>query len=737
MAADGDTGFRSLADRFPALRKLGQRYRVIPYIQQFTQSECGLASLAMVLNYMGRPTSMEEVRQVLPADRAGVSAMALLDAGRLFGLRGRGVAIDVDDLEFLEPGAILHWDLNHFVVFERYRDGVLTLVDPGLGRRTLPRAQVERSLSGVAILFEPSESFSTEAGRVRDPWVHLRRLALASGVFGRVAITSLLIQLLALAVPAFTTVMVDRILPRGDRQLFTLFVGGMSLFVVFTFATEFVREYLLLYLRARLNIGLQLEFMDRLIRLPYSFFQVRASGDLLQRLESATTIQRILSSNVITSVIDGVLILLYLLILVWVNTTAGLLVLGLGLLQVACLAVTLRARKRLVDEELQVQTKAAGFAAELLFGIETLKAMGGEQRALQHWSRQFIEGLNAEIKRGRFEAVSDSVLSALRFGAPFVVLAYGASLVLDGTLSLGMMLGVYALALGFLTPLASLLNTGAQLQYVLSHVERLNDVFNAEPEQDITQVKPAPKLTGGVELEAVSFRYGPLSPDVVRSVSVRVDPGQFIAIVGKSGSGKSTLASLLMGLNLPSSGTVRFDGVNLQELDLVSVRQQCGVVTQRPYLFQQTLRSNITGGDPSIPLDQVIHAAKLACIHDDVMESPLGYAMLLSEGGSSMSGGQAQRIALARALLRGPALLLLDEATSALDSVTERAVQDNLTALRCTRIVIAHRLSTVRAADRILVMDEGQIVEQGSHDELLDLGGVYATLVSAQLAAED
>jgi len=369
----------------------------------------------------------------------------------------------------------------------------------------------------------------------------------------------------------------------------------------------------------------------------------------------------------------------------------------------------------------------------MLAGIETLKAGGLEGRAVEQWSHLFVDELNVALKRGRLNALVEAAMTALRIGSPLLVMWFGGLQVLNGSLSVGTMLALNALASGFLSPIATLISTALQLQLLRSYIERLEDVLQAPPEQDKHRMSRAPGLTGAIELDNVSFSYGPLVAGGVHQVSVHIAPGQKVAIVGRSGAGKSTLAKLLLGLYQPSSGRVLYDGLDLAGLDLHSVRQQCGTVTQRSYLFGTSIRENITLQDPTISLPQVVEAAQLAGIHEDIIAMPMGYETLLLDGGGSLSGGQRQRVALARALVHRPAILLLDEATSALDAITEAQVHQHLAALRCTRIVIAHRLNTIRDADLILVLEDGAIVERGAHAALLAQRGHYAALVQSQM----
>ncbi|WP_437672786.1 peptidase domain-containing ABC transporter [Sorangium sp. So ce131] len=724
---------RSLLLRFPAIRHLGadRLLRRIPALRQLSATECGAVCLAMVLGYHGRRVRLDEVREVVGVGRDGTTARDLVRAARSFGLLARGVRIDVDDLGSLEPATILHWQFNHFVVFDRVRDGHVEIVDPGAGRRRVRMEEFRRSFTGIAIHLSPREDFQRGGSRELTA-LRCSQVLLADPASTRILVTTVMLQLLGLSVPAVTGTLVDRVVPRSDHHLFVVLGVGVAGIVGFHFAASLVRSHLLLHLRSRLDARMALTFFAHLMDLPYAFFQQRSVGDLAMRINSIGLIREILSSATLSTLVDGGFAAASIAVLLVAHPAMGALTIALCACQCVVFLASRSRQRELLGEDLEKQSRAQACQVEVLSSMQTLKAMGCEDRAEEQWSHLYVDVLNATLARGRVSALADALSGTLRLAAPLVLLGYGVWAVLHGELSLGAMLALCALAAGVLGPAAGLVGVATQLQMLTLFAERLADVLEAPREQGESR-PPAGALKGRVELDGVSFRYGAHAPWVVQDVSVAIEPGMFVAIVGPSGSGKSTLARLLLGLHAPTAGVVRYDGIDLERLDRRSVRRQIGLVPQEAHLFAGSIRSNIALAAPDASLGAVRRAAEIACIDGEIAALPMGYETLLADGGAGLSGGQRQRVALARALVRDPAVLLLDEATSALDAATEAQVKARLSSFGRTRIVIAHRLSTISEADLILVMENGRLVEQGRHAELLSREGAYARLVRAQL----
>ncbi len=710
--------------------------RRIPVIHQVELADCGAACLAMALAYHGRHVPLQEVRELTGTGRDGVDAGRLVDAAHHYGLDARGVRADLGELAQLPPGSMLHWEFSHFVTLERVRSDGIDVVDPAVGRVRVPMSRVRAAYTGVAIAIEPTDRLTPQPRGSKQTLRYLRPILRQTRATRRILVTSGLLRVTALAVPGLTAVVVNRVVPGDDAGLLAVVALAVTAVLAYQFLASFLRAHLLLCLRTTLDRELTVGFVNHLVALPYGFFLSRSAGDLLMRLRSNSTVRELLTTGAISTILDGSFVLLYLVLLLALSPVMGALAVVLGLAQVGVLLAARRRNRVLMAESLHTEARSQSYVYQVLAGIETLKAAGAERRAVDHWSNLFVDELDVAARRGRLAALVDAALAALRLGSPLALLLLGTVQVLDGDLRLGTMLALVSLAIGFLEPLAALVTTGLELQVLGSHLDRINDVLDTPPEQAGRPVRPAPPLTGRVVADGLSFRYQPLGPRVVEKVSLTIEAGSTVAIVGGSGSGKSTLAHLLLGLYESEAGTIRYDGVDLATLEVGSVRRQVGIVTQNSYVFGSTIRDNIALTDPALPADALERAARLACIHADIVAMPMGYDTMLIDAGASLSGGQRQRIALARALATEPRILVLDEATSALDAITERAVLANLRGLRCTTIVIAHRLSTIAGSDTIAVMDAGRLVELGSHDDLLAAGGTYSRLVRAQVTPE-
>lgn len=713
------------------------RQRRVPVLNQMSMVECGAASLAMVMSYYGRKTTVSEVREFCGVGRDGLTALNIVKAARNYGMRVRALSLKDNDFRFVTLPAIVHWEFNHFLVVERWTPKHVDLVDPALGRRRVTAEEFDASFTGVVIMLEPGVNFNRNSALAQ---VNLRSYAMnyvkqAPAALLQILGASLLLQLFGLALPLLTAMVVDTIIPFGMRDALMLLSIGLLILLLAQLVTTLLRASVLLYLQTRVDTSMMLGFFEQLLALPQRFFLQRSSGDLLSRMSSNQVIRDTISNQLVSTVLDGSFVLVYLLILLSASPSFALLVVALGLIQAVLLIPTRRLVRDLAKRELVAQGKSQGYIAEALAGISTLKAAGAEQRALQQWSNLFYDQMNVSVRRSYVASLIDTAMSALRVFSPVILLLVGTGEVLNGSLPLGTMLALNVLAVSFLTPVSSLVTSGQKLQLVHSHLERIADVMEAEPEQDLRCVQQPPRLSGHIRLEHVHFQYDPNSPPVLRDISLTIWPRQKIAIVGKSGSGKSTLGNLLLGLYLPTKGQIFYDALPLHTLNYQAVRSQFGVVMQNSTIFSGSIRQNIALNHPEMTMDQVISAAQAAAIHDDIMQMPMEYETFVSEGGSGLSGGQRQRIALARALASTPVILLLDEATSAMDVITEQVVERNLRALACTQIIIAHRLSTIRNADLILVLDQGTIVEGGTHQELLRRNGYYARLIQSQLAS--
>lgn len=701
---------------------------------QSGMSDCGAACLAMILDYYGAPRTVNDVADDLAVGRDGTTALALVKAARGYGLEVRAFGRPAESIvggHTMLP-ALVHWEHNHFVVVDRVTARHVLVVDPSRGRQRLTHDDFAERYSGVVLEFAAGDvAGKNQPARPRDTRWRREFLSLVwrnnRASLAATLCASVVLQVVGVVIPLLTAVFVDKVIPESDLRLLSLLAVALAGIAFVVLAVGALRTIVIALMRRRVDAALSGYSVERLFSLPFAYFMRRGTNDVAQRVGGIGTIRDLLTERVVSALIDGPLAIAYIAIVMWWAPGVGAGLLVLTVVQALLIWVVHRRVVDLKQREAATAAEAEGLLIENIRGIETVKASGTEAAVIARWTARFEQALSVSVRSSLVSGLVDAAQASLRAAAPAVLLFVGAIHVLDGRLSLGQLIAVNGMAVAAMGFVTSLLTLVQYLQSAAAYARRLRDILESAPEQQGLEVSTAPTLSGAISLRDVGFRYSPRSPWVLRGIDCEIPAGATVALVGRSGSGKSTLARLLLGLYIPDEGTVLYDGLDAQRLEARSLRAQFGVVTQDSTLFTGSVAENIATGNPDAPFEDIVRAASLAQIHEDIADLPMGYDTVLREGGG-LSGGQRQRVTIARALLTRPRVLLFDEATSALDSVTEAAVVAGIGRLRQTRIVIAHRLSTVRTADLILVLEDGRVVESGTYAELLMQKGIFADL---------
>jgi NHLM bacteriocin system ABC transporter peptidase/ATP-binding protein len=696
--------------------------------------ECGAAALASIFGYYGRIVPLEQMRLECGVSRDGSKASNVLKAARKYGFTAKGEQRDVSALGDLEMPVILFWNFNHFVVLEGYGRGKYWINDPGSGPRGITDDEFLDSYTGVVLSFEPTPQFQKGGEKRSLPAVLAKRFASPDAfVFAGIAGFALVIP--GLVIPTFSRIFVDYVLVARLNEWYRPLIVGMVLTALLRAVVSWVQERALARLQSSLSIRNASRFLWHILRLPVEFYAQRYGGEVSSRVAMNERVADFLSMQLAARAIDAMMVVFFAALMFTYDTILPI----VGISAVLALAgLTLLVNRRRVDGNrrlLSEEGKATGALMGGLANIETLKASAGESDLFARWAGHQAKFINSSQQ---LSSLTQSFLIAPIFvvGVTNVaVLAIGGYRVIEGQLSLGMLVAFQSLMAAFTAPVINLVNLASNLQEVEGQMNRLEDVlsYRIDPRTETPPGIPTEdrtKLHGYLALEGVAFGYSRLDKPLIEDFSLALRPGQRVALVGPSGSGKSTVAKLVTGLYEPWDGRVLFDGRHHRDIPRPVFANSVTVVDQDITLFSGTIRENLTLWDRTIPDQVVVQACQDACIHDDITAREGGYDAMVEEGGKNFSGGQRQRLEIARALVSNPRILVLDEATSALDSVTEQVIDRNLRRRGVTCIISAHRLSTIRDADEILVLQKGKLVQRGAHDVLVkDREGLYRQLV--------
>ncbi len=708
------------------------KYAKTPTVFQMEATECGAASLAMIFGYYGKPLPLEQMRIETGVSRDGCNAKYILRAARKYGFEAKGYSKSVEGLLKVQPPCIIHWNFNHFVVWEGIKGDYAYINDPAIGRRKLTMQDIDECFTGIVLTFQPTEEFKRE--KQKSSLMHFIRQRLKgqySSILALILI-GLLLVIPGIVIPIFSQVFLDDILLGGNAgwisQLLVIMLGT----ALFQMGLTFYRGILLERLENKMALVSAYKFLSHMFRLPMNFFDQRYAGDLSNRVENNNSVSNFLAGELAESVLNGLVAIFYLVLLIIYSPLLSMIGIASVVINIALVLFSSRIIADLTMKQQQDQGKLAGALLAGLNMTSTLKASGAENEYVSRLQGYYAKTTALEQELGKRQEILNAIPQTAAEITNVLVMLVGGLLVIDGKMTAGMLVAFNSLLASFTAPVNELVSFVYEIQTAKADMSRVEDIQKYQEDEKFAETETIPmerKLQGNVEVRDISFGYSPVKPPLVEHFSFELSCGSSIAFVGASGCGKSTVSKIVSGLYMPWEGSVLFDGVDGRKIPKEILSSSISTVSQEITLFSGTIKDNLTMWNKNILDEDIINAAKDACIHDDITSKPGAYDFMLSEGGTNFSGGQRQRLEIARALVTNPSILIMDEATSALDAITEKKIVDNIKRRGCTCIIVAHRLSAIRDCDKIIVMQNGQIVQSGTHEELSQVEGHYQRLI--------
>ena len=718
-----------------------KNYRKTPTVYQMEATECGAASLSMIFSYFGKFVPLEQMRIETGVSRDGCNAGNIMRAAKRFGLECRGFRKEPEALLKMPMPCIVHWNFCHFVVLEGFKSkGVgkgkkvyVYLNDPAVGRRKLTMEEFDEGFTGVVLTFKFTNAFQKEKKKSTAGSMIRQRLSGQYGVLFKLFYIGLLLVFPGLVLPVLSQMFIDDILTRGYTDWLTKILVFMGALVTLQFGLTYYRDLMLQKLKCKLTLTSSVRFLTHMLHLPMNFFDQRFSGDLVDRMNNNIEVSEFLAGELAETVLNILIAVFYLFILLFYSPVMT----AIGLINVAvCICLVVFSRHLISEASIKQQLTGGKLYSVVCAGVgitDTLKASGAENEYISKVLGNQVKQMNLEQEQTSVQKILSAIPEAAGQITSVLHMLVGGILVINGQLSLGMLTAFCSLFESFIQPVNKLVTFGQKIQTMKASITRVEDVQkypeDSRYEKKAPSARQQKKLNGEVELRDISFGYSSLKPALVEHFSFHLYSGDSIAFVGPSGCGKSTVSKIVSGLYHPWSGEVLFDGKSINEISPTCLTASIATVSQNITLFSGTIRDNLTMWNTAILEEDMIQAAKDACIHDFIVGCPGGYDYVLSENATNLSGGQRQRIEIARALATKPSILVMDEATSALDPVVENEILNNIRRRGVTCIIVAHRLSAFRDCSQIVVMKNGKIIQQGNHRSLMQEDGVYRSFV--------